>query len=237
MRRKCVKGVKRITAKVEAAQSRAAKNKGSDVWPFTATIGDVLRASVTAPDSAGIRQAWECICEKMAVFKLKNKFRVAASRLAKDESTGAFTATLQADKKNMFPNLHINMLFQAEGCAPIVAEVQVHHERVLEMLKQDHKLYEVTRAKSMAAVAAGKGAGVETVTVIDKLVEKNTQLEAEIAALRAATSAKELGGGEVRPVAGTAVSPGGAGINAVRSLQRRHTDVPRVHGGVLLSTT
>ena len=66
--------------------------------------------------------------------------------------------------KNMFPNLHINVLFQAEGCTPIVAEIQIHHERVLAVTKQDHKLYEVTRAHSIAALVKNT---VVNVTVVN----------------------------------------------------------------------
>ena len=93
--------------------------------------------------------------------------------------------------------------------------------------KQEHKLYEVTRATSMAAVAAGRGGGGGTTTVgtITKdnnpeLIAENEQLKAEIAALRAA-STKERGG-EVRPAAGTAAAvaaAGGSGTNAARSLR------------------
>ena len=196
IRSKCVKGVPRMSTKVLAAQDRAAKSEGGAVWPFTATIGDALRASVKAPDAAGIRRAWEAIRDNDAwtVIRLKNKFRVSASRLKrtgsdnvfsselqemfvktarrmnrpgirsvisdfKDQHTDHYTNELQEGEKQEYPNLHVNVLFQAEGCAPIVAEIQVHHAGVLTVSKQDHKLYEVTRAKSIAALATNKRSG------------------------------------------------------------------------------
>ena len=57
---------------------------------------------------------------------------------------------------------HVNVLFQADGCAPIVAEIQVHHEQVKAVNDQDHKLYEIIRAESMDAAAPAKRAGSPT---------------------------------------------------------------------------
>ena len=115
--------------------------------------------------------------------------------------------------KNMFPNLHINVLFQAEGCAPIVAEIQIHHEDVLAVTKQDHKLYEVIRAKSIAALAGAK----QNIT-INQVVEETEVIkakDAELAALREEIERLRKGGH------GQGVdSIGGAGINAARSLRR-----------------
>ena len=222
VRHKCVKGIPRMTAKVKAAQDDAANpdKKSEDVWPFTATIGDVLRASVTASDAAGIRRAWDCIHENMRVIRLKNKFREAASRLLKDGS-GAFTTDLRDDQKNMFPNLHINVLFQADGCAPIVAEVQVHHERVLAVAKQDHKLYEVVRAESIAALA-GAGRSITIQQVMDE-TEALKAMGAELAELREQLRRHEDGGVKEGPNIGAGdrggEEPGGAGINAARALR------------------
>ena len=89
----------------------------------------------------------------------------------------------------MFPNLHINVLFQAEGCAPIVAEVQIHHEEVQIVAQQEHKLYEVKRAKTIAElrhslVVLSKSGGEETATVARK-----DDKDAELAALRWAAAA------------------------------------------------
>jgi hypothetical protein len=147
LRRKSIKAVPRLRAKVIAAQVAAAAKagtaaEGSASWPFTATVGDVLRASVSAVDAAGVRRAWECLerSEALQVFKLKNKFRKAAAEIDDPDST-----------RTTFPNLHANVLFRAPGCAPIVAEVQVHHEGVLGVAKQDHKLYFVARTSTFGA--------------------------------------------------------------------------------------
>ena len=88
LRRKSIKAVPRLRAKVIAAQVAAAAKagtaaEGSASWPFTATVGDVLRASVSAVDAAGVRRAWACLerSEALQVFKLKNKFRKAAAEI------------------------------------------------------------------------------------------------------------------------------------------------------------
>ena len=68
---------------------------------------------------------------------------------------------IEASGKFTFPNLHINVLFQAGGgAALIVAEIQIHHEAVLAVSKQDHKLYEVIRADSIAALAGATAISV-----------------------------------------------------------------------------
>ena len=149
LRRKSIKAVPRLRAKVIAAQVAAAAKagtaaEGGAAWPFTATVGDVLRASVSAVDAAGVRRAWACLerSEALQVFKLKNKFRKAAAEIDDPRQ--------HADDVPE-PNLHANVLFRAPGCAPIVAEVQVHHEGVLGVAKQDHKLYFVARTSTFGA--------------------------------------------------------------------------------------
>ena len=45
-----------------------------------------------------------------------------------------------------FPNLHLTVLFHAESCSPIVAEIQIHHEKILQIAKQDPAiLFEVAQ--------------------------------------------------------------------------------------------
>ena len=184
VRCKSVKGVSRMRDKVKKSQDDAAKGKGSDVWPFTATIGDALRASVIAEDAAGVRRAWECIRDSdlITVIKLKNKFRTAASNLQKSATNEAvYTADLKEGKRTEFPNLHINVLFQAEGCAPIVAEIQIHHKKVKKVNDQDHKLYEVIRAETINALSSSVKVTVienkDTVKKHDTLKKKHEDLE------------------------------------------------------------
>ena len=119
-------------------------------WPYISNIGDALRASVTAPNAAALRQAWESIRANTTlgpVFLLKNKFRQAADELVFDDKRGKWV--LPDGGRRIFPNLHLNVLFQADGCAPLVSEVQIHLRDVLALNKQDHKLYEVKRASSI----------------------------------------------------------------------------------------
>jgi len=195
VRRKCVKGVARMTAKVKEAQDNAAagrtsraKGEGVDEWPFTATIGDALRASVVASGAAGIRRAWERIRDSDAwtVVRLKNKFRAAKGMLARAQGNTSYAAELREGAKGaQFANLHINVLFRAgDGFAPIVAEIQVHHREMLELSKSGHKLYEVIRAGSIAALA-GKGATLVVAQGGTAALEAENKAQAdEIAQLR-----------------------------------------------------
>ena len=48
--------------------------------------------------------------------------------------------------------MHINLLFEAKNCAPIVCELQIHHANVLAIQKQSHKLYEIARAETIEGV-------------------------------------------------------------------------------------
>ncbi len=54
--------------------------------------------------------------------------------------------------EHTFPNLHVNVLFKHESDAPIVAEVQIYLDEVIELKKDSHKLYQITRADSISAL-------------------------------------------------------------------------------------
>lgn len=57
----------------------------------------------------------------------------------------------------IFPNIHINVLFDGgKNCAPLLAEIQIHHNTVLNINKEQHKLYEIVRAADIEAVAGNK---------------------------------------------------------------------------------
>jgi ABC-type branched-subunit amino acid transport system substrate-binding protein len=159
IRKKSIKNVKRMAAKVRSYQE---SHEGH--WPYVANIGDALRASVTAQDAAGLRAAWECIAGSFEVFKLKNKFAVARSRLARDEDGNLFHPD---NTPRVFPNLHLNVLFRAEGCAPMIAEIQLHLHDVLALAKQDHKLYEVKRAAGIGDLLSKEGGDSELVRKVN----------------------------------------------------------------------
>ena len=46
----------------------------------------------------------------------------------------------------------MNLMFEAEGCSPLICEIQIHHARILELQEESHLLYEVVRATSMEAL-------------------------------------------------------------------------------------
>ena len=228
IRRKCVKGVPRMSAKVTDAQDAAAAGKKSakgTAWPFTATLGDVLRASVTAPDAAGVRAAWEGIkaSDRWQVVRLKNKFRQAAGSLVQDGEQQYTDALKAGEKRSVFPNLHVNLLFQAgDGFAPLVAEVQIRLRSVLPLTLSSHKLYEVVRAESIAALAgAGRSITInqQQVVTVDE-TEALKAKDAELAAMGAELAALREENGRLRASTGSdAAAAGGAGLNAARSLR------------------
>ena len=188
------------------------------MWPFTATIGDALRASVTAPDAAGIRRAWDCLRENLDVIRLKNKFRQAARELDQNRDGVISQQEIEAGGKFTFPNLHVNVLFQADGCAPLVAEVQVRLRSVLPLTLSSHKLYEVVRAESIAALA-GAGRSITIQQVMDE-TEALKAKDAELAAMGAELAALREEAGktdDVRPPAAEGAT--GAGLNAARALR------------------
>ena len=105
---------------------------------------------MTAADATGLRRAYECIRAHFKVIVLKNKFRKARGKLRRSTSKKG-NPLVHDDSKGarVFPNLHLNVLFETECCAPIVAEIQLHLHDVLVLTKQDHMLYEVKRAASI----------------------------------------------------------------------------------------
>jgi hypothetical protein len=256
-----VKQVKRLRAKVKEAQQEyyasqhsmsdgAGERKGGASapsvavcsWPFTGKIGDVLRASICARDARGIRSALECIDKSplLKVIRLKNKFKAAASIVDKDGSGFVTEAELQTANKNkmdVFANLHINVLFQAEGCAPLVAEIQIHDNKLLSISKQSHKLYEIIRAKSMLAAARGRGSsgrstmggGAAALTIstlqtnLEKKDEEIERLKAMVARGGGAQGARSLKKGKN--------GGGGTGSGAKARRNAAATTIQRVERG------
>ena len=175
-RDKCVKQVKRMKAKVVAAQK-----SGKASRPCVSTIGDSLRASVCATNAAGMRSAWEHLAAPSApwtVVRLKNKARVllrhsmnlariSAAAAAGKHDTDTHSRlprslslppqfsdaalNLVNDNAQQPPCLHANLVFEGE-LGSILVEVQVHLFSIMEVKKESHKLYEVERAGSIHAL-------------------------------------------------------------------------------------
>ena len=114
-----MKNVKRMTTKVVEAQI------SGQAWPAVSTIGDSLRASVCADTMEGVRTSWEALRKNLNVVRLKNKFRDSARQVREGEPLGSF------------PNLHLNLLFSAPGCAPIVASPSVQWKQYETILRRD----------------------------------------------------------------------------------------------------
>ena len=157
IRRKSVKGKERMVHKVK---QHHAHHDGA--WPFSAKVGDALRASVTVPDVDSMRDAFERVSARFRIVRIKNKFRAARDELAVGPD-GEVLPKLKAHVKHLtFPDIHVNVLYQADGCAAIVAEVQFHLQPVQALMKHDHNLYEVIRA--------AKGRGV--VELLEQAAER-----------------------------------------------------------------
>ena len=127
-----------------AAKVGEAAAKGA-AWPRSATIGDSLRASIVATDATGLRAAWEAVRDstQWRVVRMKNKFRAAATEI-EGESTEEGAKALAS------PNLHVNVVFGEGTDMPVLAEIQIHLQPVVDLKKDSHKLYQVTRADTAA---------------------------------------------------------------------------------------
>ena len=125
-----------------AAKVGEAAAKGA-AWPRSATIGDSLRASIVATDAAGLRAAWEAVktSTHWRVVRMKNKFRAAAAEV---EGASSGKGGLSS------PNLHVNVVFGEDTDMPVLAEIQIHLQSVVDLKKSSHKLYQVTRADTAA---------------------------------------------------------------------------------------
>ena len=185
LRVRCARGlhaVKEVEA-IRANVVRKHKAAARGAWPFTATIGDALRASVVAPDAAGVQAAFHALnaSDEWKVFRVSNGFKFSiGSWVPKD------------DGKMAPPCLTLNVLFEAANTAPIVAEITVHDARVLSIARQDRKMHRVVHARGIADLA--KVAAAAT-----------TGRRKAAAAVRAPTGATVAGGGSA-PAAVAVVS-------------------------------
>lgn len=123
-----IKRLERVRVKVEEYRAEAAIE--GHTWPFVTCLGDMLRVAVSCYDVETILWAWEQIEGNFDVRssgRLKNKF---------------------VDDECNVANLHVNVLFEAPSCLPIVAEIQVHHHELLELQHANHKLYKIQRIQN-----------------------------------------------------------------------------------------
>ena len=67
------------------------------------------------------------------------------------EGNGRLKNNLLVDKHQP-PNMLVSVIVRTPGAPPIVGEIQVHHQRVLDGKKQSHRLYTIARADAMSAL-------------------------------------------------------------------------------------
>ena len=80
------------------------------------------------------------------------QFRLATNELHRAAESDIAAEEEGGEKERTFPDLHVNVLFRENTDSPIVVELQVHLREVLDLKKDSHKLYQITRADDIAAL-------------------------------------------------------------------------------------
>ena len=142
-----VKGASRIKEKVgEYAKSH---------WPGVEQLGDCLRAMVVCRrgKKSGdlIYRTWKQLEQAFDIRKghgrLKNNYATAGMP---NDDPKVFA------KNQKPPDMLMNAVLDVEGCMSMPAEIQVHHEEILDLKESKvHLLYEIARAKSIGILRGG----------------------------------------------------------------------------------
>uniref|UniRef100_A0A7S2GUF6 Uncharacterized protein n=1 Tax=Octactis speculum TaxID=3111310 RepID=A0A7S2GUF6_9STRA len=121
-----VKGVDRMRVKRQNYEDDHCLDKP----PFTAYITDTLRCTFICPQtdaSDSMSRAWDQLNDepRLTVLRLKNK---------------------ALEEVNPY-NLHVNVMFEPKCCqCKIIVEIQIQNERVYNMKKINHGMYQIVRA-------------------------------------------------------------------------------------------
>eukprot|EP00957_Ditylum_brightwellii_P063373 4810343-Ditylum_brightwellii.AAC.1 len=160
-------------AKIKDATRMKAKTKEyaeEKSWPGSEYLGDCLRAMVVCrggkESGDTIYQTWLQLEKAFGIKKdngrLKNNFATAG--------------VLKGDKHQKPPDMLMNITLNVEGCMPMPAEIQVHHEEILELKEsKDHLLYEIYRADSISSLQ-GSGQASNNTKIIKKVLEEKDNL-------------------------------------------------------------
>mmetsp|Transcript_22642 Transcript_22642/g.33329 ORF Transcript_22642/g.33329 Transcript_22642/m.33329 type:complete len:318 (+) Transcript_22642:2-955(+) len=160
-------------AKIKDATRMKAKTKEyaeEKSWPGSEYLGDCLRAMVVCrggkESGDTIYQTWlqlkKAFCIKKGNGRLKNNFATAG--------------VLKGDKHQKPPDMLMNITLNVEGCMPMPAEIQVHHEVILELKEsRDHLLYEIYRAESISSLQ-GAGQASNNTKIIKKILEEKAKV-------------------------------------------------------------
>jgi hypothetical protein len=131
-----VKGASRIKEKVgEYAKSH---------WPGVEQLGDCLRAMVVCRRG---KKSGDLIYRTWKQLEQAFDIRKGHGRLKNNYATAGI---LEGPKHQKPPDMLMNAVLDVEGCMSMPAEIQVHHEEILELKESKvHLLYEIARAKSI----------------------------------------------------------------------------------------
>lgn len=93
-------------------------------WPFISKVGDVLRVTIKCQDGDALFVALQRV---ITTFDLR-------------DGNGRFKNML-ATTKHMPPRCLINVVVRADGCAPIMAEIQVYLAAIKQIADDQHHYY------------------------------------------------------------------------------------------------
>ena len=139
------KGASRMAVKVEEYR----KEHG---YPGIEHLGDCLRAMVVCRrgEESGnlLHRTWKQLEQAFDIHeghgRLKNNYATAG--------------ILEGPKHQKPPDMLMNAVLDVDGAMSMPAEIQVHHEEILELKESKvHLLYEIARAKSIKDLRGGGG--------------------------------------------------------------------------------
>jgi hypothetical protein len=88
----------------------------------------------------------------------------------------ATAGILEGDKHQKPPDMLMNIILNVEGCMAMPAEIQVHHENILDLKESKmHLLYEIYRAESINSLQ-GSGQTSNDTKIIKKILEEKVKV-------------------------------------------------------------
>ena len=172
-----VKGASRIKEKVgEYAKSH---------WPGVEQLGDCLRAMVVCRRG---KKSGDLIYRTWKQLEQAFDIREGHGRLKNNYATAGI---LEGPKHQKPPDMLMNAVLDVEGCMSMPAEIQVHHEEILDLKESKvHLLYEIARAKSIGILRGGAPVPIDE-REVQKASQPGSAIEKEMEHLKE-THAKEL---------------------------------------------
>jgi len=181
-------------AKVKRADRMKVKTKeyaDEFGWPGSEYLDDCLRAMVVC---RGGEESGDTIYQTWTQLQKAFDIKKGNGRLNNNFATAGMT---KGDQHQKPPDMLMNIILNVDGCMPIPAEIQVHHEEIL-ILKETktHLLYEIYRAKSIEDLRGSAQASNAQLTAKDdefdaKLAAKDDECDAKLAAKDKELAAKE----------------------------------------------